>query len=590
MAMAHDRLCFGEFDLSLKAYELRRRGRTIRLQRVPMDLLLLFAQRPGELVTRTEIADALWGSESDIDVEASVNTAVRKLRQALEDDPAHPAYLATVTGKGYRFIADVHRDRGSEPDPGRRLAMAVMPFQNVAAGTDDDYLADGLTEDLITAIGQVGRERLTVIARTSSMSYKGTTKDAATIGRELGLDYLVEGTIRPEGTKRRVTARLVRVEDQVQVWSATFDRDGREYLTLQREIASAVAEQVNARVARPAARRHWPPSPSPDAYDLCLRGRFHWWQLTPEAGRRAGEYFERAIQADINYALPHAWLAQVHANRPINSDARPVDEWPHATEAAERALSLDGDLSDGHCALGMTKFWFEWDWRAAEYHFRRAIDLQPTDSFAHLWLAHVLSNSERREESVAQLDRTVALDPLSPVRHAIAGQILFQNRDYAGALRHLRQALSLNGEFWIAHVVHAKVLQELGQGGQALDACHQAFMYSGGNTEALSIKGWVLARLGREEEARDVLDTLREVSRVRFVPPYNVALVLAGLSEKDAALEALEHGRRERDPHMVFLPVDAKWDSMRDHPRFQRLLTECGFPRAGWTETDRPPM
>jgi TolB-like protein len=586
--MAHDRLCFGEFDLSLKAYELRRLGTTIRLQRIPMELLLLLAQRPGELVTRAEIAEALWDPAGDIDMEASVNTAVRKLRQALEDDPARPAYLATVTGKGYRFIAKVHGNSETEPSLRPRIALAVMPFENLGADPEDQYLADGVTDETISAVGKVAPDQLAVIARTSSMAYRNAQKDAATIGSELGVDYLLEGTLRKDGGRRRLTARLVRVSDHLQIWSETFDRDPHTFMGLHGEIGRAIARQIHVQLA-PEQR---PPSPatlSPDAYDLCLRGRFHWWQLTPEAGRRAGEYFTRAIQADPNYALPHAWLAQMHANRPINSDARPLDEWPRATEAAERALSLDSDLADGHCALGQTKFWFEWDWPAAEYHFRRAIELQPTDSFAHMWLAHVLSNSERHEESAAQLARTVALDPLSPVRHAIAGQILFQNRDYAGALRHLRQALSLDQEFWIGHVVHAKVLQELGQGEQALDACHQAFLYSGGNTEALSIKGWILAGLGREEEARDVLETLRDVARVRFVPPYNIALVHAGLNETDAALEALENGRRERDPHMVFLPVDAKWDRLRDHPRFQRLLAECGFPGASWAKTaDRP--
>jgi tetratricopeptide (TPR) repeat protein len=296
------------------------------------------------------------------------------------------------------------------------------------------------------------------------MSYKGTAKDVSTIGRELGVDYLVEGTVRREGTKRRVTARLIRVEDHLQVWGSAFDSDGQEYLTLQRELGEAIAEQVQAQVSRPEPADRLPAAPSPDAYDLCLRGRFHWWHLTPEAGRRAAEYFTRAIQAEPAYALPHAWLASLHATRPMNSDARPLDEWPQATAQAERALSLDRNLADGHVALGLTKFWFEWDWPAAEYHFRRAIELQPTDSFAHQLLAHVLSNSGRDEESAAHLARTVALDPLSPVVHAIGGQILFQNRDYGGALRHLRQALSLSGEFWIAHVVHAKVLQELGQG------------------------------------------------------------------------------------------------------------------------------
>lgn len=576
--MARELLQFGDFEFDAAALQLKERGLAVRLQRVPLDILVLLLTRRGELVTRQEITDQLWSDDPFIDVEASVNTAIRKVRRALGDDPAAPRYVETVTGRGYRFIAPVQVVRSqTQADGGERLRIAVLPVQNLAAEADDEYLAEGLTDDLITAAGQLDPRRLAVIARTSSMSYKGTTKDAATIGRELGVQYLVEGTVRRAGAESRVTARLIRVEDQTQIWSGAFDGNGHEHLAVRSGLAGALAEELRTLAGSLPGAVQRPPGPNPAAYDMFLRGRFHWWQLTPEAVRRAGEYFASAIEADPGYAQPHAWVSYIHANRPLNSDARPLDELPRAIEAAERALSLDSDLADGHRAVGLTKFWFEWDWSSAEYHFRRAAELQPTDSLAHMSLAHLMSNSERFEESVAHLNRTIALDPLSPFLHAMAGQILFQNRDYTGAMGHVRQALSLDHQFWIGHLVHAKVLQELGLGGQALDACQQAFLYSGGSTEALSQKGWILASLGREDEAHQVLATLREVQRLRFVPPYNVALVLAALNDVAGALESLEEGRRERDPHLVFLPVDPKWDHLRADSKFQSFLGKCGF-------------
>jgi TolB-like protein/tetratricopeptide (TPR) repeat protein len=578
MAMAHDRLCFGDFELSLRAYELRRLGTAISLQRIPMELLLLFAQRPGELVTRAEIAEALWGSEADIDVEASVNTAVRKLRQALQDDPAQPAYLATVTGKGYRFIANVLGGNETAPRLRRRIALAVMPFENLGADPEDQYLADGVTDETISAVGKVAPDQLAVIARTSSMAYRNAQKDAATIGRELGVDYLLEGTLRKDGARRRLTARLVRVVDHLQVWSETFDRDVHKFMGLHGEIGRAIAGQIHVHLS-PEQKPPSPATVSPDAYDHYLRGQFYWWQLTPDSGRRAAQCFEQAIAADPEYALAYTGLARLHTNRPINSDARPIEEWALARAAAIRALEIDPNLGEGHASLGNMKFWFEWDWAGAASELSLAIDLQPNNALAYLYLAHVWSNGGHATRVAEPLEQALILDPLSSPMHAVAGQILFQARDYAGALERVRHALVLNQEFWIAHIVHAKVLAEIGRPDEALKACQRALIFSGGNTEALSMKGWVLATSGRRGEAREVLSALERTSESRFVPPYNIALVQAGLGETAAAFASLERGFDERDPHMVFLTVDPKWDALRGDERFDSLLRSCGMAK-----------
>lgn len=367
-------LCFGDFELDVAAYELRRAGRRVRLERQPMDLLIVLVGRRGLLVSRSEIVDALWGKDVFVDVENGVNTAIRKLRQALRDSPEAPTFIETVAGKGYRFIATVEvlpavvsappppaaappsvsvNTQGSvaqlettargapaavpeagvgarvpgrrastrlaagalfavaaeaavalwawqrPAEPGTRVTIAVLPFDNLNRDAETDYLADGLTEDTIVSLGRIHPERVSVIGRTSVIGYRGTTKSLAEIGRELGTDYLVESSLRAESSQLRVTARLVRVRDQVQVWSDSFDRNISSILGLQQEISAAIAEQVRTRLSpdrrRALARRH---TQNTEAYDVFLRGRHLVEQRTPDATQSAIESFQQATVAD----------------------------------------------------------------------------------------------------------------------------------------------------------------------------------------------------------------------------------------------------------------------------------------------------
>ena len=640
-----------------------------------MDLLILLVERRRQLVTRSEIVDRLWGKDVFIDVETGINTVISKVRQALRDSADTPAFVETVAGKGYRFIAPVEvvsephgeafaqssspparMPAGDESDarfaispvnsnpiapnhdipatststaaaqsapvstsqprsPARfmvgvvvfglvaglaawawfstgapsRVTIAVLPFENMSSDRERDYLADGLAEETSAALGQIDPEHVSVIGRTSTLTYRGSKKSLAQIGRELGADYLVESSIRAESGRLRVTSKLIQVSNQVQVWSSSYDREPIGVLGMQRELSSAIAEQVRLRLAperlNGLGRRQ---TRNADAYDLYLRGRYFGNQRVPETNARAIQYYERAIALDPNYALAWSGIADTYAASAINGDAPPLTVGPRARDAAARAFQAAPDLAEVQAARGYVSFSIDWDWTGAEVAVRRAIALDPHYAVAHRQLGHLLSQMGRHEEARAAMDRARELDPLEPTHHALSSQVAFQARDYSMAVEHARQALILDSEFWIAYVQMAQAYEQLGKTAMAFDALRNAERLSERNSKSLSLRGYLLATSGRANEAREVLKTLEAVSRERYVPPYALALVHAGLGERDAVFDWLDRAYSARDVHLIFLTVDPKWDPYRGDPRFEALLARCGFTRrASRAETPR---
>jgi TolB-like protein/DNA-binding winged helix-turn-helix (wHTH) protein/Flp pilus assembly protein TadD len=621
-------LRFRDFELDVAAYELRRRGRPIRLERLPMDLLILLVERRGLLVSRGEIVDRLWGKDAFLDVETGVHTAIRKIRNALRDSAEAPVFIETVTGKGYRFTAEVEvvaAPRGQVPAmqtaeapppvrdapaperrrparpllvlgvaaaamvaallawtgsgrdaPPSRVTLAVLPFENLGSDPEREYLAAGLTEETGASLAQIDPGRLIVKGRT--LGYRGTRKSAAEIGQELAVDYLVESSIRAEGGRLRVTAKLIRARDQEHVWSQSYEREPTSLLGLEDELSAAIAEQVRLRVLPdPAGRLGHRQSQNAEAYDAYLRGRYLEKRRTPETNARAVQEYERAIALDPGYALAWAHLSLTYTGSTQNGDARPLDAWPRAREAAAQAVRANPQLSEAQIAAGYVSWLMDWDWKAAETELRRAVDLDPSNAAAHRTLGHLLSQLRRDDEAKAAMRRARELEPLEPLSHALSSQVAFQAGEYSDAVEHGRRTVRVDSDFWIGYIQLAQAYVELGTNDLAQEALADATRLSGGNSKTISLRGYLLGSMGRANEAREVLRLLAARSRERYVPPYAIALVHAGLGERGAALEWLDKAYSERDVHLIFLPVDPKWDPYRADARFAALLARCGF-------------
>lgn len=561
---------FADFELDEASYELRRRGRRVRLERLPMELLLLLASRPAQLVTREEIVAKLWGKGVFLDIENGINTAVRKLRHALHDDSKEPKYIQTVPAKGYRFIADI---RAPQSERTRRVMLAVLPFDNYTGDPAQDYFVDGLTEETICTLGALNPARLGVIARTSAMMYKGTRKSIKDIGRELNVDYILESSVRRDDNRLRISAQLIRVDDQTHIWAENFERPAHGILAVQDELGRAIADQVRIQVSSvhggDLTRRH---SSNADAYDIYLRGRHFWNQRTAPAIRRAIDCFRQALELDSQYALAQAGLADAYAMLPITSDVRTEECLEPGLAAARAAIASDDSCAEAHTAIAMCKFWMEWDWAGGEAEAQHAIRLRPNYALAHLARGHILSNAGQHAAAEEEIKKAAELDPVSSHMRAIRGQLLFQAGRFDDAMSEVRKALVLNPEAWIANIVLGKLHIQSGRLDDAQSCLQRAFDLSGGNTEALSLRGYAYANSDNPQQAHEVLTTLQDLRRCRYVPPYNIAMVYAGLGDLSSAVEWLQRGFDEHDARMVFLASDPKWEPLRGDPRVERLL------------------
>jgi TolB-like protein/Tfp pilus assembly protein PilF len=570
---------FGEFTLDVGRYELTRAGESVRLERIPMDLLILLVRERSRLVGREEIIERLWGKDVFFDTDNSINTAMRKIRRALGEDPEKPQYIETVPGKGYRFKAALDASQGSHRTTVERPAamLAVLPFENLSGDPGQEYFTDGLTEETIMRLGQMAPRRLGVIARTSSMAYKATNKSVRQIGEELGVDYVLEGSVRREPDRVRVTAQLIRVQDQIHLWAENFDRPPRSVLDIHGEVGAAIAAQVRLKLTgEETSQLRILRRENPQAYDLYLRARFHHAKVTYPELQKAIGYFRKATEIDPEYASAYAGIADSLIRLPITSDIPSREAFPEARIAIQRALELAPQLAEAHCSDAAIKFWFEWDFAAAEAAARKAIGLNSNYALAHLYLAHILSNIGRHEEALSAIQQARLLDPFSLITNTLQGQFLYHAGRIEESIHQLHSTLEMEPRFWVAHICLAKSHEQLGNYAEALACCEKAWEFSGGNSEALSLAGYIYAISGDAAKAEARIAQLEEQKSKRYVPPYNFALVFAGLQRTEPALACLQQAFEERDVHMTFL-LDHKWNGLRSNPRFAELVDRCNF-------------
>lgn len=546
-----------------------------------MDLLILLAQARGRLVAREEIIQRLWGRAASVDTENAINTAIRKIRRALGEDAQTTEHVETVVGRGYRFRcaeSPPANRLGTETLQPARIMLAVLPFDNLSGEPGQAYFSDGLTEETIARLGQMAPKVLGVIARTSAMAYRQTHKTVAQIGAELNVHYVLEGSVRREMDRVRITAQLIRVQDQTHLWAQTFDRRLDSVFAVHGEIAAAIADQVRLRLSCAQQRRlERFGTSSIEAHDDYLRGLFHMARVTCPELRKAIGCFQRATERDPGYALAHLGVADAVTRLPITSDVPTAEVREIARAAITKALELDPDSAEARGSDAGFRFWLQWDYPGAVAAAQRAVELNSNHALAHYYLGHTLSNIGEHAQALAEIRCVLALDPLSLLANAMYGQFLYHAGRDRESVEQLRRTLELESRFWVAQICLAKTYERLGRHAEALECCRNAWAYSGGNTEALSIAGYVHAVSGKRAEAERSIGELLARRSAHYVPPYNIALVYAGLRDLDSAIRWLELAFADRDVHMNFLR-DYKWSVLRSRDDFRSLMQRVGLP------------
>ena len=570
---------FAGFRLMPWEKQLLCEERPIKLQPKVFDTLLMLVENHGRLVEKESFLKGLW-PDTFVE-EATLAHCVSELRRTLRAEINGVEFIETVAKRGYRFLVPVKTTELSAPVEAAPV-LAVLPFENLGPEVEREYIADGLTEEVIAALGQIDPIRLGVIGRTTIMQYKHATKSLKEIGGELKAAFLLESSLRSEGGRIRVTSKLVRASDQVQIWSATYDSEPKSMLAFQRELSTTIAQQIRLRLSPERldglARRQ---AHNPEAYDAYLQGRYYWNLFTPATTRKAVECYLRATQLDPNYALAWSGLADAYTSSPIHADVRPRDVWERARQAAEHAIAAEPELVETQTSWGFVKFWLDWDWKETEAAYRRAIAIDPNYSLVYRLLGIALGHIGHREEEARQaMERARTIDPLQAMHHALSAQVAFLARDYTMALEFARQASVVLSDFWIGNLQMAQAYEQLGEETLALEALDRSAGVGGENSKVLSLRGYILAKTGRENEARTVMKTLEAMARERYIPPYAIAQVHAGLRDDDQVFAWLDRGVEEHDVHLAMLPTDPKWDALRSDPRFADVLRRCGLPYA----------
>jgi TolB-like protein/DNA-binding winged helix-turn-helix (wHTH) protein/lipoprotein NlpI len=624
---------FDDIELDLGRYELRRDGRLVRLERLPMELLILLASRQGELITREEVIEHLWGKGVYLDVDQGINTAIRKIRMCLQDSTESPKYIQTVVGKGYRFIPRVTTSEPFNPPSGgsqtatpsavasagrfgarsvrqpSRLpkstwivvtaiavlstiaiawrlqkarapqppirALAVLPFANLSGNLEQDYFVDGVTDELITQLAKIGDVR--VISRTSSMHYKHSKESLPQIARELDVDAVIEGAVARSGNRVRVTVQFIRASSDQHLWANDYERDVTDLLDVQSEIAGAVTRELHVELAK---QLPMPSAKSPinrDAYTEYLRGRFDWNLRREPALLEAIQHFENAIELDPEFAAPYSAIADSYTALGYLNARSPEETFARARIAAEKAIALDDSLAEPHASLGYYYLYFERNWDAAEKEFRTAIKLNPNYALAHDWYGVYLTARGRWDEALLQVDTARSLDPLSLSISTDVGFALYYSGKYDEAIASLQQTLASDPSFPLAHLWLGRAYEEKGMFREAISEfqkTHEALPEWPVATAAI---GWVYGISGKRAEARAVLADLNSLSKRKYVTPYAVALVEASLNNRDEAFRRLNEGAKERTNWMVWTAIDPRWAPIRNDPRFPKLLREIGL-------------
>jgi TolB-like protein/DNA-binding winged helix-turn-helix (wHTH) protein/Flp pilus assembly protein TadD len=587
-------------------------------------ILVMLARRPGQLITREEIKDQIWGTHTFVDFENGLNFSIRQIRAALNDDADTPRYIETLPRRGYRFIAPVDADRQPEHeqteskrrsgplkkarwggialavgiviaiagtlaiiDPGgwrSRLvgtapvrSIAVLPLANLSGDPAQEYLVDGVTEELITQLAQIGA--LKVISRSSAMHYKGTSETLPQIGRELNVDAVVEGSVQRSGNQIRITAQLIQTATDRHLWAQAYTRDSSDVLAMEQEVARAIADEIKVKLTpQEEARLSRVHQVVPEAYEDYLKGRYYWNQRVCAKMKKGMQYFESARDKDPQWALPYVGIADTNILMPLYCPIPAGPLIPQARAAVRRALELDDGLAEAHASLGLL-YRYEWNWDATAREFKRAIELKPSYAPAHHWYGLYLSSQGRQEEAIAELDRALELDPLSPILSGAKALVLFNAHRYADVVDLCQKAADFDPTWPWFHFWLGAAQVEMGQFDRGLRELQTASRLEQEHPLMRAALGYAYARAGKSGEAVRILGELNQLSKGSYVDPFYVGLVYAGLGQDEEALTYLRKSSDELNAQYLFYLNTLPWFAgLNSDPHFQDLLYRIGLP------------
>ena len=620
---------FDAFRLDVGRRLLLRDGEAVTLAPRIFNMLLVLIEHRGAVLGKDELMKQLW---SDTVVEENnLTVIISALRKALGENRRQHRYIVTIPGQGYSFVAEVReslgdgREEASEEKEfhrsagfalplrasGRKLILtgllllviisffayllltrksnpaeietpvrtiAVLPFRSLGRESGDEYLSLGMADALITRLGNLRQ----VITRPTSavLKYSESGANPLAAGRELAVDALLEGRIQKLEDRIRVTVQLIRVSDGQPLWTEKFDEQFTNIFAVQDSISEQVARALALKLS-PAEREQLTKryTGNTEAFQLYLKGRYFWNKRSAEGLKKGSEYFQRAIERDPGYALAYAGLADCYNLLSYYSSLSPKESFPKAKAAATRALELDESLAEAHASLALATICFDWDWPAAEREYQRALELNPNYATARQWYAEYLAAMGRQGEALAEIRRAGETDPLSLIVAAGEGYISYYGRDFDATIRHSQKALEMDPSFVPSHWFLGWGYTQKGMFAQAIGAFQQAVALSGGASWALADLGHAYAMSGQTAQAREIIGQLEQKSRQQYVSPYEIALVYAGINEKEPALVWLRKAFEDRAWQLIFLRVEPKLDLLRADSRFTGLLRDVGLAR-----------
>ena len=626
---------FGEFRVdAAKRLLIKGIDKVVPLTPKVFDTLLYLVKNCGKVIEKDELMREIW-TDSIVE-ENNLSQNISILRRIFGEKPGEHRFIVTVPGHGYRFVPEVAESNPKFEVQSSRLAevieessksetqisklpevenlitknqtkntskliafgvlsvlvigafvfyfwrgdkktvdapiksIAILPFKPLVAENRNEALELGMADTLISKLS--GGEVILVRPLSAIRRYNSVEQDSLAAGRELGVESVLEGTIQNWGDRIRISAKLLRTSDGKQLWTEKFDEKFTDIFAVQDSISERVAAALKIHLGSREKKR---PTENVEAYEFYMKGRYHISKLTIAEIKTSLPYFEQAITADPNYALAYTGLANTYRVLAISGEMPPTEVFPKAKTAEQKAIEIDDSLADAHDSLCSTLFWFDWDWKAAENECRRAIELDPNNADSHGSYAHLLSNIGRHDEALAEAKRSLELNPLSLPMNALTGQFLIHAGKNDEALAQLQKTSELEPNFWMPHFFAASAYIEKGMYAEAITESNKEKELSGGNV--IPFGAYALSKSGKRDEANAVLDELLNLSKTKFVPPYNIALIYNGLGETEKSLEWLEKAFEQRDPKMVFLKVEPKWNNLRREPRFIELMRRMNF-------------